>query len=271
MQKFYPFHFRGSTGPTVSLPISCRSVGHYVTFAGWHNPPAVKTFVELFWGIRGSGVFKIDRKEYCIKPDEVVVLFPGDIHHITAVDEWEFRWLTLDGVLAEKVARAFGLDRPPKIAGPCPEQLFTRLSNELDDISPQGQRAAGATAYEILTLACGRLTEENGGVARTVRQCINIIRERYGEPELNVSTLADEIGIHRTSLSRNFQSIMHTTPIAYLTSFRISRALKLLRETEFPIEEVARQTGFARGNYFTRVIRKHAGMIPREIRKKGWS
>lgn len=271
MQTFYPFHFRGIPEPTVPLPFSCRSVGHYRTFPGWHNPPKVKSFVELFWGIHGSGTLRIDGRDAVMRADEVAFLFPGDLHHIVALDHWEYRWLTLDGHLATDVVKSFGLDRPPRGVGPCPSQLFERLSHELDDISPQGQRAASATAYEILTLACGHMAGEDAGVAERVRQCTHLIHQRFGDPDLNINALADAVGIHRTSLSRNFHGVMGITPIAYLTSFRVAKALKLLRETTLPIEAVARKTGFVRSNYFTRVIRKHTGMVPRAIRTKGWS
>lgn len=62
---------------------------------------------------------------------------------------------------------------------------------------------------------------------------------------------------------------MRISPIDYLTSYRVSRAVRLLREGELPVAEIARQAGFARGNYLTRVIRKRTGLTAREIRRRG--
>ena len=232
---------------------------------GWHNGAWLKTFVQLFWGIRGHGVFRSEGRELRMAPGDVFVLFSGQVHHITAIDNWEYRWLTLDGEMPDAVVQAFGIGREMFHAGPCPEELFTRLSNEIAKITPQGQRTASATAYEILSLANRRAVESPRAMEQ-FEKSMELIRCRYGSCDFNISTLAREVGVHRTSLSQLFRAQVMMSPIEYLTSFRVGRAIKMLQETDLPVRDVAVRCGFACPNYFANVIKKKVGHTPSEIR-----
>lgn len=261
--RLYPYCMRQIPKPSIGLPIACRSVGHYSLFPGWQNRPTLKNCMELFWGIRGQGRFLLDGREILLKAGQVLVLFPGRVHNLKAITHWEFRWVTFDGAMPQAMAEALGLREEPFVAGRCPEELFARLSYEIEDISPKGQLAASATAYEILTLAHARpqATEPSH-----VRYCIDLIRRHYGQHELNVTWLADKVGIHRTNLSKMFQEKLRVSPIEYLTLFRVGKALKLLQGTDWPVARIAQETGFSCPSYFTNVIRKRTGLSPAEIR-----
>src|SRR5688572_890298 len=112
-EKHYPFQLRHVPEPTIPLPIACRSTGHYSVFAGWHNPVKTRHFVQIFWGIKGSGKFVARGKEYVVEPGQYFVLYPGDPHDLTAITDWEHRWMTLDGLMPEQMVRGFGLGDDP--------------------------------------------------------------------------------------------------------------------------------------------------------------
>ena len=83
---------------------------------------------------------------------------------------------------------------------------------------------------------------------------------------MNVASLAAELGVHRTSLSKMFKANMTMSPVEYLSLFRIGKAVKLLQGTDLPVNEVARLSGFSCPNYLTNVIKRRTGMTPRELR-----
>jgi AraC-like DNA-binding protein len=265
MKKFYPFHMRQIPSPTIDLPLACRSVGHYKTFAGWHNPEKVRPFLQVYWGVAGKGQFRLEGEEHILHPGEVFIHYTNALRDLTALTNWEFRWMTLDGKMPDEVVRAFGFGAEPMKAGPCPGELFERLSHEIEDASPQGQRAASATAYEILSLAFSRMHDAEKDT-RKLHKCIALIRRHYGDPDVNVTWLARQVGIHRTNLSKLFREKMKLSVIEYLTSYRVTMAIKLLQGTDRPVREIAHETGFSHTTYFTHVIRRHTGHSPREIR-----
>ena len=265
MERFYPFRLRHIKEPTIPLPIACRSTGHYNALAGWHNPIKWPPFVQIFWGIRGKGKFVVGGQEYFLTPGHFFVLFSGQEHDITALTDWEYCWLTLDGLMPNEVVKGFGFGNEVILVGACPQELFERLFHEIEDISPEGQRTAGATAYEILSLALRREKDKPLPDSK-YRVCIDLIKRKYANPDLNVASLAAELGLHRTSLSKMFRANMTMSPVEYLSLFRIGKAVKLLQGTDLPVNEVAKRSGFSCPNYLTNVIKKRTGLTPRELR-----
>ncbi|MAX27414.1 MAG: hypothetical protein CMJ19_23195 [Phycisphaeraceae bacterium] len=273
MQKMFPFHLRATLKPTISLPLACRSVGHYKVFPGWHNPGMRKDFCELFWGIKGEGQLLVDNQPVTLKPDHILVLYSGDLHHVTARDYWEYRWMTLDGQIPDQILQAFGFDNQTMYTGKCPEELFTRLSSEIHDISPHGQRIASTTAYEILSIAISTESDSQTQNKKSpshqqMKQALTLIKKQYHNPDLNVTEIARQINIHRTNLSKLFKNKMKMTPIEYLSLYRVSRAIQLIQGTDLSFAQIANKTGFACPNYFTNVIRKRTGESPSTLRQQ---
>ena len=267
MLRFNPFQTRGTARPTIPLPLACRSVGHYRITAGWEDRVKRKDFVELFWSVAGTGVFTIDGEEQPLHADQVLVLYSGETHLIRAATDWEYRWMTIDGALADAIAREFALARAPRRAGPCPQGLFERLQREVEDASPTGQRAASALAFEILTLAAAGDEPVATGWDHHVRRCADLIQQGFASADLSVAVLAARLGVDRTGLCKAFKARMKLTPSDYLSSLRLAQALRLLCGSDLPIATVARQTGFASAGYFSSAVRRHTGRSPAEIRR----
>ncbi len=261
--------YRRTKTPSVALPIGARSVGHYVLPPSYIERPVQKYFVQLFWGVAGEGTLMHGRRRNVLEPEHVFIYFPRDAHHFCGqTDPWEFRWLTLDGPLNEETVRSFGLDRAPRRAGPCPEELFDQLEASIRDATPAAERRASAIAYSILAAACGvqRRTRRKDAV---VDRCVSVIEEEYGDPTLTVQSISTRLGIHRSSLARIFKSRIGSSPQRYLISVKMRNALMLLTETGLRISEVAYRTGFRDPAYFGRVFRNTIGMSPRSFREAG--
>lgn len=59
-----------------------------------------------------------------------------------------------------------------------------------------------------------------------------------------------------------FKSLTGTSPIDYLTIYRLECAKKKLKETELSITEVAYDCGFNDSSYFTKVFKKYNNITP---------
>jgi len=157
---------------------------------------------------------------------------------------WEYRWLTFDGPCAEMFAWALGLPKEPFQAGDCPSALFESLADALGDASRDGELAAGAATYRALSLAAAAPCLPDREKPRTpLTDALTAVEASLADPELNVQELAREMGISRFELHRRFREELGLCPKQYLDNVRLHKAMSLLRETDWTVQEVTAAVG----------------------------
>lgn len=105
-----------------------------------------------------------------------------------------------------------------------------------------------------------------GAVPAKITRAAKLIRQRHGE-SLSLAEVASEVGLSRERLSRLFHETLGITYSEYLVQVRLASARRLLNETDFPITEVAYESGFQSLSQFNRSFAKLEGRPPREFRK----
>lgn len=91
---------------------------------------------------------------------------------------------------------------------------------------------------------------------------------RYAEP-LDVAALAAVACLSPNHFIRRFRATFGETPHQYLYRRRIERAATLLRSTERPVTEIAREVGYESLGTFTRTFRRLTGHTPSAHRGLG--
>lgn len=92
------------------------------------------------------------------------------------------------------------------------------------------------------------------------------IAASYGDPTLSAHSIADEMGMNAVYLGRQFKEATGMSIADAIKKTRIETAMRLLRETDKPVREVAEQVGFSNDKYFFVVFKELVGMTPREFR-----
>jgi AraC family transcriptional regulator len=69
-----------------------------------------------------------------------------------------------------------------------------------------------------------------------------------------------------SQLIQLFRQNTGSSPYAYVIAQRVARARRLLETTDLPIARVAIDAGFADQAHLTRMLRRHLGVTPRNIR-----
>lgn len=87
--------------------------------------------------------------------------------------------------------------------------------------------------------------------------------------EWPVSRLARVSRVSEAHFARSFREAFGVPPHRYLLTRRIERAKALLRDTDLPVTDIARQTGWKSLGTFGRVFRDITGASPGEIRERG--
>ena len=91
--------------------------------------------------------------------------------------------------------------------------------------------------------------------------------EIISQPELNLESLAREIGTNVKYLSLIINGTYHKNFKTLLNEYRLKAACKLLKNTEKQIQSIAFETGYNSANTFSKVFKEIIGMTPGTYRR----
>jgi AraC-like DNA-binding protein len=83
-----------------------------------------------------------------------------------------------------------------------------------------------------------------------------------------VASLATRTGVSRASLARRFAEVVGEPPMAYLTSWRLTLAADLLRQSEATLEAVAHRVGYGSAFALSTAFKRERGISPQEYRRR---
>lgn len=79
--------------------------------------------------------------------------------------------------------------------------------------------------------------------------------------------LSEKFGVSTSTLKKYFRGVYGTSIYAYLRTYRLQTAQKMLMETQLQITEIANKIGYENPNKFSSAFRKVYGISPTEFRK----
>lgn len=134
----------------------------------------------------------------------------------------------------------------------------------LSDLTNSNDLKVVRAVRTILPLSpCLHLNPDNYNV---VRQIVNVITEHYGNRHLNLKSVAKEINISPSNLSRILNKQFEVSFRHLLREIRIQQAKRMLSSTQYSVKEVAARVGFSDTHYFSRSFKKVMGLSASEYR-----
>lgn len=100
-----------------------------------------------------------------------------------------------------------------------------------------------------------------------VEQIQEKINRCYGDADFCLNQIAEELDRSPVYISRIYKQQMMITIVDALQRTRIEKACQLLLETDWPVADIAMQTGFASTSYFHRMFKRALGVTPTDYRR----
>lgn len=93
----------------------------------------------------------------------------------------------------------------------------------------------------------------------------NVVMTRLADSDLNVETVAAEMGFSRVQLYRKVKALTGSTPVEIIRVTRLKRAERLLRTTDKTVSEISYSVGFSSPSYFAKCFKDYFKVLPTEI------
>lgn len=243
---------------------------HETPPAGARFGPIIRRAYIIECNVSGYGTVTINGKTFPITPGDCYVLLPGvSVSYTTdEKDPREGYWCYVDGLPLERHFKGADITPEKPFA---PKEAFPEILEWMQKLAGSWEREdAGG---RLLHTAClyGILAALNRGKTSAVKEyviekAIALMETNYSE-ELNVTELAQKVGMARAYFSTRFKEETGMTPHEYLTILRIQKACLLLESSEdYSIEDVAALVGSDPKN-FSRQFKQHTGKTPLQYKR----
>ena len=232
----------------------------------------------LIWVLHGHMDVRINDTERTAPPGSVVLLDPHVPHRYQPREEpgWEWLWLHCGGSAVPDLwsrlrgaigpVRSLGID--PLIRSRFGELVTAAASSPVNTTGIDDRLRVDSCAYSLFGLLVDRLEtpgRTEGGERGDLSALTTWILEHLGAP-ITVADLARASGWSAAHLTRMTRREIGLAPLQYVTRLRMTRAERLLADTELTVAEVAAMVGFADPLHFSRRFRQQTGRPPSQAR-----
>lgn len=225
--------------------------------------------------LSGSGTLMYNEKFYELKPGSCFFIdckIPY-YHQSSDSDPWELIWVHFHGATSKEYYRYFSVISDPALM----PQAFGELKDKLErllDVNTHADLMAEISSsrliMDILSILLQDVTnsKEEQTPARQKMLQIRLYLDEHYTDKFSLDQLSDNFFISKYHLSREFKNHFGITPNHYVISKRITLVKKLLRFSDFTLEDIAAKAGFYDTSYLNKQFKKSEGISASDFRKK---
>jgi len=143
------------------------------------------------------------------------------------------------------------------------ERKADALSRQNALLQRQNEMIAGS-----ITLSSGNLPDRESDFSV---ELLEAIQKKYKDPDLNVHTLAEAMGMNRSALNERIQMVFGQSIAQFIRTYRLNVAKEMIRSgsnNDRNISEIAYEVGFNDPKYFTKCFTKEFGVTPSDLLRK---
>ena len=222
----------------------------------------------------GKGYIIINGEKIEVNKGTVFVTFPNQNIKLRqdAENPWRLGWIVCDGLMVAEYLERIGItpDNPYMLLEDN-KQLQTLFSITPYNCSKDykiSDAIALSAFYQLLVIIYNQIPHSAESVTKRysnphVERAIEYINQNYSDPTLNLSVVADAIGVSPKYLSSIFKKATNTPFSKFLLNKRISAANALFEEGCKVVSEVAYKVGFSSPYYFSNVYKIYNTDSPR--------
>ncbi len=266
-------------------PFSLKELN--VHYFGTHNSepdftygPSVRDHYVFNLVHEGRGTYITDSVEYEVQEHTIFVFLPGHNIKLTAdyQNPFKYLWIAIDGSVVDRLAYLLDLFKRPIITNICYDELLPLFKDFFNYTQPniltntlKHNSICNEVLYSILQSNLSSpvdfpLMHDELPSFQHAYRAVAIIKERFTDPSLSVSSIVEEMNIDRSYFSKIFKKHVGISPTEFIISLRLEHAYSQILQTNLPIKSIAISCGFNDPYYFSRIFSKRYGFYPSRLR-----
>ena len=219
-----------------------------------------RAYSALAFRIHGKAAICSGENEYCINTNDILYM-PQNISYTAQYTDTEMLVIHFITAQNDPAPQVYSFGNVEQVY-----KLFLQAHALWQNKEPGFAVYAMAQLYMILGVIQEKSAETNQ--PRHFLDAISFINANYKNSDLSIDMICAGSGINATVFRQLFNQYYQKTPIQYITELRLEYARNLI-STGTPIENAAYEGGFNDSKYFARVVKKHFGCTPRELKNYG--
>jgi AraC-like DNA-binding protein len=220
----------------------------------------------------GEGTFEAEGITYKVVPGSVLIMLPGRRHRAKPILEvgWDEYWVGFQGPFFTKMIEEGILGGDVFFEMGLHNHLLSIYDNIYEEVVTQRPLYQLKACSAILSLTAeilgrNRCVVQHGYYEAIVEKAKCLMEMNiYGV--INMSYIAEQIGISSSKLNDIFKIYTSMTPYQYYINIKIHKAQSLLEEN-ISVKETAYRMGFDDQYHFSRLFKSKTGISPSKWRK----
>ena len=199
----------------------------------------------LYYIFKGRGTVYINETPYPARAGQAFIIQPGKTASWQAdrYESWSYQWIGFTGTLSHRFS-----ELPPVFD--VPDGVFAPL----EDVSAVNTHTEYRFASELFMLFY-LLLEPKREARSYVQRVADLIQASYMQ-KLSVGDIANQFGMDRSYLNRQFKKVTGKSIKEYITHVRLERAVWYLARG-YSVKETAGLCGFNDVSNFSRAFKQH--------------
>ena len=230
--------------------------------------PGVRDYHIIHYISAGKGVFCDEKNKYELEAGDGFLIVPSAVTRYCADDfePWSYSWVAFEGGAVEKYLSDAGINAEKPVFGKLgqdAERCFFEMRRHFDTDGNECAILACMYSFLAILIDGSDFPSVQKGYAERAAEFM-----KYNfHKGITVRDAAGFVGIDRAYLSRLFSENKGITPSYYLLKLRMEEALRLMKNPQLRISDIAAGIGYSDQFVFSKAFSAFFGTSPSDYRK----
>lgn len=261
------------TDAALKHPFVVNESGVFYAHEKFYTKRYAKNDFQILYTVSGAAQLEYNDKSWRLDKGSLVIIDCNNYHDYRTdptVGHWTYYWIHTGGAYCKDYYETVYKNGFQPYDMGIDNELITYFEEALEQIDYTTDAAyirLSNAVSSVFSKLIVFLDSSMPTVKETViQEAISYLKSHYSEP-FNIEELADKANLSKYYFIKLFAKHTGMTPYHYLVHYRVNEAKKLLRASDYKINDIAQMVGFADTSNFSRTFAKLTGKSPGKYRK----